>query len=74
MCKDRLVYVVQMVIVVIEAIVVNQVIWYVIKFDFNFDKKMNDFMSLQGIDGLQGPKGEKGEIGAPGSQVTEQRK
>ncbi len=39
MCKDRLVYVVQMVIVVIEAIVVNQVIWYVIKFDFNFDKK-----------------------------------
>jgi hypothetical protein len=46
MCKDRLVYVVQMVIVVIEAIVVNQVIWYVIKFDFNFDKKMNDFMSL----------------------------
>jgi len=47
MCKDHLVYAAQMVIVVIEEIVVNQVIWYVLKFDFNFDKeKMNDFIFL----------------------------
>ena len=38
MYKDHLVYAAQMAMVVFVEIVVNQVIWYVVEFDFNFDK------------------------------------
>jgi hypothetical protein len=48
MSKDHLVYVVQMVIVVLEEIVVNLVIWYIYIYDHLLLKKINDLFFLLG--------------------------